>query len=71
MLKCDGNCTEVLNCVPLYIAREEISKHSTSFHIMVLNVENSVENVENILKTKDFSMLKENSTRGLSKRGVE
>ncbi len=71
LLKCDGTCTEVLNCVPLYIAPEEIPKYSTSFHIMVLNVDNSVENVENILKTKDFSMLKENSTRGLSKRGVE
>lgn len=70
-LKCDGNCTEVLNCVPLFIAREEISKLSTSFNILRFNVENYVESVENIEDFICFSMLKGNFTRGLYKRGVE
>ena len=73
-LKCDGNCTEVLNCVPLFIAEEEISKLSTSFNVLHLTVENYVENVENINKIKElngFSMLKDKFTRGLYKRGVE
>lgn len=70
-LKCDGNCTEVLNCVPLFIADEEISKLSTSFNILRLTVENYVENVENIKDFNGFSMLKDKFTRGLYKRGVE
>lgn len=70
-LKCDGNCTEVLNCVPLFIAEEEISKLSTSFNILRFTVENYVENVENIKVFNGFSMLKDKFTRGLYKRGVE
>lgn len=70
-LKCDGNCTEVLNCVPLFIAEEEISKLSTSFNVLRFNVENYVENVENIKDFNGFSMLKDKFTRGLYKRGVE
>lgn len=70
-LKCDGNCTEVLNCVPLFIAEEEISKLSTSFNILRFTVENYVENVENIKDFNGFSMLKDKLTRGLYKRGVE
>ena len=71
LLRCDGVCTEVLNCVPLYIAEEEISKTSTSFHILRFSVENYVENVENMGIFNDFSMLKDNFTRGLYRRGVE
>lgn len=70
-LKCDGNCTEVLNCVPLFVAREEISKLSTSFNILRFTVENYVENIENTLDFNGFSMLKDKFTRGLYKRGVE
>ncbi len=70
-LKCDGNCTEVLNCVPLFIAREEFSKLSTSFNVLRFNVENYVESVENIEDFIRFSMLKGKFTRGLYKRGVE
>lgn len=70
-LKCDGSCTEVLNCVPLFIAEEEISKLSTSFNVLRFTVENYVENVENIKVFNDFSMLKDKFTRGLYKRGVE
>ncbi len=71
LLKCDGNCTEVLNCVPLYIAPEEFSKLSTSFHVLRFTVENYVENVEITGITNDFSMLKEKFTRGLYRRGVD
>ncbi len=70
-LKCDGNCTEVLNCVPLYIADKEISNLSTSFHVWRFSVENYVENVKNIKEMNEFSMLKEKSTHGLTRRGVE
>ena len=70
-LRCDGNCTEVLNCVPLYIAESEISKLSTSFHVLRFSVENYVENVENVKEINDVSMLKDNFTRGLYRRGVE
>ena len=70
-LRCDGCCTEVLNCVPLFIAEEELSKVSTSFRVLRFSVENYVENVENTWEINDFSMLKEKSTRGLYKRGVE
>ena len=70
-LKCNGCCTEVLNCVPLFIAKEEISKLSTSFNILRFTVENYVENVENIKDFNGFSMLKDKFTRGLYKRGVE
>lgn len=69
-LKCDGNCTEVLNCVPLFIAEEEFSKLLTNFNIFRFSVENHVENVENIKEFKSFSMLKDKFTRGLYKRGV-
>ena len=71
LLKCDGNCTEVLNSVPLYIDDKEISKLSTSFNVLNFYVENYVENVNNIANAIPFSMLKDKFTRGLYKRGVE
>ena len=70
-LCCDGCCTEVLNCVPLLIAEEEISKCAVSFRTLRFSVENYVENVESGREINDFSMLKEKFTRGLFKRGVE
>ena len=70
-LKCDGSFTEILNCVPLFIAREEISKLSTSFNVLTFTVENYVENVENIKDFNWISMLNCKFTRGLYKRGVE
>lgn len=70
-LKCDGNCTEILNCVPLFIAEEEYSKLSTNFNVLRFSVENYVENVENIKGFNAFSMLKDKFTRGLYKRGVK
>ena len=71
LLKCDGCCIEILNCVPLYIAPEEFSRLSTSFNVLRFSVENYVENVENLMNFTPFSMLKEKFTRGLYKRGVE
>ena len=71
MLKCDGNCVEVLNCVPLYIAPEEISKLSTSFHTLRFTVENYVENVKDEADFNGVPMLKDKFTRGLYRRGVE
>ena len=70
-LKCDGGCTEVLNCVPLYIASEEISNLSADFNIWRFSVENYVEKVETTADFNRFSMLKDNFTRGLYRRGVE
>ena len=70
-LKCDGGCTEVLNCVPLYIASQEISNLSADFNIWRFSVENYVEKVETTADFNRFSMLKDNFTRGLYRRGVE
>lgn len=70
-LKCDGNCVEVLNCVPLFIDSKEFSKLSTSFNTLRFTVENYVENVENVTNFNGFTMLKDKFTRGLYKRGVE
>ena len=70
-LRCDGVCTEVLNCVPLYIAPTEISQLSTSFNTLRFSVENYVENVKSSKEINDFPMLKDNFTRGLFKRGVD
>ena len=69
-LRCDGSCTEVLNCVPLFVALEEISKLSTNFHILHFSVENYVENIENIRCFTPKQMLKDKITRGLYLRGV-
>lgn len=69
-LKCDGNCTEVLNCVPLFVALEEISKLSTDFHILRFSVEKYVENIENVRCFNPKQMLKDKITRGLYHRGV-
>lgn len=71
ILKCDGICTEVLNCVPVYIPHSEFSTFSTDFNILRFSVENSVEKVENLLKYCENPMLKVKSTRGLYIRGVK
>lgn len=70
-LKCDGNCTEILNCVPLFIDEKEFSRLSTSFNILRFNVENYVESVENLRDFNTNPMLKDKSTRGLYIRGVK
>ncbi|MEE1219593.1 MAG: U32 family peptidase [Ruminococcus sp.] len=73
-LKCDGNCTEILNCIPLFIDKKEYNRLSTSFNTILLTVENYVETVENInrfTEISEVSMLKDKFTRGLYKRGVK
>ena len=70
-LRCDGSCTEVLNCVPLFLGRAELSTVSTSFQTLRFSVENYVETVENITDFTANPMLKDKTTRGLYKRGVE
>lgn len=70
-LKCDGICTEILNCVPLFISENEFSKLSTNFNILRFSVENYVENVKNIRGFNAKPMLKDKFTRGLYIRGVK
>lgn len=68
---CDGNCTEVLNCVPLLIPDKINTFLKLQFHTFRFSVENSVEKVENIY---DFSSDNQNPaafTRGLYYRGVK
>lgn len=69
-LRCDGVCTEVLNCVPLFVTLEEIYTLSTDFNILRFSVENYVENIENIRNFNPKQMLKDKITRGLYLRGV-
>lgn len=70
-LRCDGVCTEVLNCVPLYVDKKELSTLSTSFNTLRFSVENYVETVKNITDFNPKAMLKDKITHGLYKRGVE
>lgn len=70
-LRCDGVCTEVLNCVPVYVDKKELSTLSTSFNTLRFSVENYVETVENIIDFNPKPMLKDKITHGLYKRGVE
>lgn len=68
---CDGNCTEILNCVPLLIPQKINDFCNLDFHVFRFSVENSVEKVENPM---DFSSQNLNSnkfTRGLYYRGVK
>lgn len=70
LLKCDSNCTEVLNCDLLFLSDKQISTLSTSFNILRFTVENYVENVETINESSLISMLKDKLTYGLYRRGV-
>ena len=71
IFSCEGNCTEILNSVPLFLD-DRIKNFSTiDFHIHRFSVENSVEKVEN---RGSFSSRHQNSTdftRGLYFRGVK
>ena len=70
-LRCGSGAVEVLNCVPLYIAEEELRDLPLTFHMLRFSVENYVEKVERTPDFTRFLMLKENFTRGLYRRGVE
>jgi putative protease len=71
IFSCEGNSSEILNCVPLKLY-DRIKNFSTiDFHIHRFSVENSVEKVEN---SNTFSSKHQNSTdftRGLYFRGVK
>ena len=70
LLKCDGNCTEVLNCDLLFVSDKQLLTFSTSFNIFRFTVENYVETVESLNESSLISMLKEKLTYGLYRRGV-
>ena len=70
LLKCDGNCTEVLNCDLLFVSDKQLLTLSTSFNIFRFTVENYVETVESLNESSLISMLKEKLTYGLYRRGV-
>lgn len=71
ILKCDGEATEVLNCVPLVLENKLNLLKNLSFHTYNFTVENYVESVE---KFEDFHsnlLIFQNFTRGLYFRGVK
>ncbi len=68
---CDGNCTEVLNCVPLLIPDKINTFLKLQFHTFRYTVENSVEKVENIIENSSENQNSRNFTRGLYYRGVK
>ncbi len=68
---CDGNCTEILNCVPLLIPDKIYEFCNLDFHVFRFTVENSVEKVENspvfLSNNQNFT----DFTRGIYYRGVK
>lgn len=68
---CDGNCTEILNSVPLLIPDKINSFFGIDFYDFHFSVENSVEKVENILSFSSGHQNSEDFTRGLYYRGVK
>ncbi len=68
---CDGNCTEILNCVPLLIPHKINDFCNLDFHIFRFTVENSVEKVENSMIFSSTHPNSEDFTRGLYYRGVK
>ena len=70
-LFCDGNCTEVLNSVPLFIPDKNKKEFFTFFTTDRFYVENYVEKVENYKGNHSKTLEKVNFTRGLYYRGVK
>lgn len=70
-LYCDGNCTEVLNSVPLLIPERNKKEFFTFFTTDRFYVENYVEKVENYKGNHSKTLEKVNFTRGLYYRGVK
>ena len=68
---CDGNCTELLNCVPLFIDDKLETFGSLDFHIHRFSVENSVEKVEKVSGISSEHLKNNKITRGLYFRGVK
>ncbi|MGN1126223.1 MAG: DUF3656 domain-containing protein, partial [Ruminococcus sp.] len=70
-LFCDGNCTEVLNSVPLFIPDKNKKEFFTFFTTDRFYVENYVEKVENYKGNHSKTLEKVKFTRGLYYRGVK
>lgn len=71
ILKCDGNCTEVLNSVYLSLCNEIDIFCGLDFFTFRFSVENSVEKVENIRSFSSKHHIFSKITRGLYQRGVK
>ena len=71
ILKCDGNCTEVLNSVYLSLCNEIDIFCGLDFFTLRFSVENSVEKVENIRSFSSKHHIFSKITRGLYLRGVK
>ncbi len=71
ILKCDGNCTEVLNSVYLTLCNEIDIFCGLDFLTFRFTVENSVEKVENIRSFSSKHPYFSKITRGLYQRGVK
>lgn len=70
-LKCDGFCTEVLNCVPLVLTDKLSSLCGIDFDIQRFSVENYVESVEKSKEYYNKLLYSKEFTRGLYYRGVK
>ncbi len=68
---CDGNCTEILNCVPLLIPDKINDFWGIDFYDFRFTVENSVEKVENIRRFSSKNQNLKDFTRGLYYRGIK
>jgi len=71
ILHCDGNCTEVLNCLPVLISLQNNDFCNLDFHVFRFTVENSVEKVENPRLFSSQHLNSNKFTRGLYYRGVK
>ena len=71
ILKCDGNCTEILNSVYLTLCNEIDIFCGADFLTFRFTVENSVEKVENIRSFSSKHPYFSKITRGLYQRGVK
>ncbi len=68
---CDGNCTEILNSVPLIIPQKINDFCNLNFQVFRFTVENSVEKVENYPDFLRNNQNRKDFTRGLYYRGVK
>ena len=71
IFRCDGICTEILNCVPLLISLQNNDFCNLDFHTLRFSVENSVEKVENPMSFSSNNLNSNKFTRGLYYRGVK
>lgn len=69
-LRCDRNCTEVLNCVPLCVFDKTADFSNADFCVLRFSVENLVEKEEIFRLFQKKKCITEPFTRGLYYRGV-